>query len=395
MQSLGDFSNNNLTWSNNDVIVAEDIHDCAQWKLALIEIANHSLEISGNFCGGLIFRNTLSLIQSQLHKYPALRVHLLISKTFLETEDVITLKEVKKYSVGRFVYLMTDALGISENHAKCVVVDDYFFDVGGTGIQDNLLAIPIKTSNNPFSKLLPPEFNDIDVIGRGILAQKIRSEFFNLFQRHEEIVYKQKVPSRFYNVIILKTPTWIKFENSKQLIKSVNSSFISCHPNKTNEISKYVSHRIDSAKKIIRIAHMSFNPQENVKMSLEVRDKSVKVELTSNSTNNMASFACGVSNRKNYHLVDEVLEMQNDIVYHKKVIQIDDQWTLIGSYNFSKKSHVHDDEFMIIMNDERVAKVVNRVIENDHLNAVVVNSEYSFISNTLATIISPITDWLI
>lgn len=140
---------------------------------------------------------------------------------------------------------------------------------------------------------------------------------------------------------------------------------------------------------------MSFNPQDCVKASLESRNKNIKVELTTNSINNMASFACAVSNRKNYPLVDEVFEMQSDIIYHKKVIQIDNQWTLAGSYNFSTKSHIHDDEFMIVMDDERVAKTVNCVIKNDHLNALAVNPEYSIISSVAATLISPISDWLV
>lgn len=212
-------------------------------------------------------------MRDQLGKHRTLRIHLLCSNTFLEAADISALKELKKESAGRFVYLITEALTQSENHVKCVIVDNYFFDVGGTGIQDNLLANETKTPKNIYTTFLPTSFSDLDVIGSGELAKGLRAKFFDLFQRHEEIVRAEKWHSRFFELSGEIKPSCQKFEHSPELIKNAKARFLFCHPNEENQISKMITKRFRSANQSIHIAHMAFIPQEEIKNSLLQRKK--------------------------------------------------------------------------------------------------------------------------
>lgn len=105
--------------------------------------------------------------------------------------------------------------------------------------------------------------------------------------------------------------------------------------------------------------------------------------MITNCSNSLATSAYAVFNRLNYPLVNEVFEMQENELYHKKVIRIDDRWTCVGSYNFTKKSHHFDDEIMIVIHSQRVAQVVDQVLNQDCKLATQVPAEVP-LSSTMA-----------
>jgi hypothetical protein len=73
---------------DNGVIVTENPKETTEWKLALIKNANSSIEISGSYCGGEIFREALHAIDKRMEERPKLKVSLLSVTDLLEKEDI-------------------------------------------------------------------------------------------------------------------------------------------------------------------------------------------------------------------------------------------------------------------------------------------------------------------
>jgi len=176
---LGDWT------SENEVVVLRDVTESAKWKLEVVKDAQQSLELSGNYCGGVIFRKFLSEVKQVLQKRSAVKVHILASDELLEAKDTTKLEKIRKKFGERFFYFIShEKLKESNNHVKCLVVDGKICILGGTSLQDNLLSSNPQFKNTVSFKsgFMPSACNDMDFVVKGKIAECVRIQFFQLLR---------------------------------------------------------------------------------------------------------------------------------------------------------------------------------------------------------------------
>lgn len=179
---------------NHALIVCENGLERLSWDLEIIRYATQSVEISGSFCGGWVFRKILDGIEERLKSCPELRVHILSSEMLLESKDKKRIAWLQSTYPNNFHMVLTvqhlsllpDFGGI-DNHVKCVIVDGTYFSVGGTNLDEALCSDGTYTpSRNPNRDIIgeflsPAGTRDMDIVGRGPITKKLREDFYKLY----------------------------------------------------------------------------------------------------------------------------------------------------------------------------------------------------------------------
>ena len=208
------------------------------------------------------------------------------------------------------------------------------------------------------------------------IVTSCRTHFFDLYQSWEGKQLGTKTPNRFFAInsedgVKLKT-----FNNYPELVENIKAKVLFTNPDdlsRPNPISRKLCRMIEKAQIDIKIAHMMFNPCDEIEFALKklkLTKPQVEVTLISNGITDRSPFANHTfveTNRKNYDLVDQVFEfIIPETLYHKKITTVDHRYTVIGSYNYSYKSAFLDNEVALVIDSVEFTSMVNCYLGEDY-----------------------------
>lgn len=405
-------------------LVTENGLETIQWELELMRHAKHSIELTG-FCGGAIFRSMLAIFEEKLTALPDFKVHIITSPTMVENEESKMIASLQKRFPDRFnfifsknvVVLLPDLTSI-DNHVKVVIVDEKYFTTGGTNKDDALATDGSYYTGQRNYKggivgaWLPSGVRDMDIVGFGTLAKTLRLQYYKLYalwlhynkngwlprEEHEyqELNHYAPIPSA--DVAVFES-----LDNSPRLIHNAKIRMVFSGPmdQPSNNISREYETLIDQAQSRVILANLYWNPADMIlKAAMRAVNRGIDLTLFTNGINDLTPkfndlFAW--ASRINYvpiffgrhfHLWDyftskkcsvlntHVFEYHvKDILYHKKVMIVDDRTLLIGSYNLGTKSHKSDYEMVLVIESEQAVQDVMTVLQRDQILSLAVSAE--------------------
>ncbi len=378
------------TTFGNSILITDHGRESIDWKLHLLKNAKDSIEFSGNFCGGEIFRMALDNIRFALEHSPSLRVRILLSEDNLEKLDCAQLKELARNFPDRFNYLITKRMfrffpfSIFENHVKMLVVDEKYYVVGGTNFYTGVNTrgdgadIPTMKSWTTLAGLaMSSYYRDFDLVGRGHMAgQNLRKEFYQLFEKwHRNMRRKnEKVVSYFP---IKRANFDIKeFDTNPRLIHDVALKVLRSDPGrKRNIISEQLVKLIHSLNRTQRIfiGNFFFNLSDQMFVALsKAVDRHIEVKVITNGmlkTSPKSSYVfCHPHRMMTWALTRNKFQGYEfavpETTYHTKAIVIGDS-ALVGSYNLGYRSEFFDDEIGLLIESPACSKAIEDRLMRD------------------------------
>lgn len=398
----------------NAIIVCDNGLEMFGWDLEFVRHAKHSIDLSACFLGSDIARELLSEIEARLEVCPDLQVNILTTPILLEDEDKKIINRLKKKYPNNFrlehavnvTVVWPDVSGI-DNHVKMCIIDEQYFSMGGTnldrsGCSDGTYTPP-KNHNkvDVVARNLPAGMRDQDIVGRGPMAKTLRKTFcklFALWHHYNKTGRLKKNPEDFkdnsYYFDIVEKPFVEGFESSSQLItlEDHQMRFVLSGPHqKKNAITCEYARLINEAKNEIKIANLYLYPADPIwDALLKAVKRGVKLTVITNGVSDVApaytQFFCWANRMSyvplffgnTYHFWDywsvkkkkpkntRIFEYHvNDILLHKKMMIIDDQIFVVGSYNLGTKSHLCDYESIMVIESPEVAQAINKVHQRD------------------------------
>lgn len=373
---------------NHTVTLAAHGHESAEWKLDFMRRAKQSLEFSGNFCGGPLFRKGLDNIRLAMRENSALKVHILTSIDFLEKEDKELLQELETEFPNRFHYLQTNRhlklfpqIEGAENHVKLMVVDEEFFIIGGTGMQEAYRSVgdgsDSHSVNTLLERFLPNRFRDTDLLGKGEIAKTMRLEFFKLWAFWELRTKTDLQQNRYFPLNPNLPRAEYSFSASNNSPQNASVKFLASSPETAeNSITDEYCRILDEAQEgeHISIANLLFNAPPILYQKIKAAAaRGCKIDIVTNGLHSQAStanrFFCS-SNRLGYY---PLLKTGNVRIFeynvpktnlHKKIL-VTSREALIGSFNLSSKSHVSDQESAVVLRSHSLVEQLHAQIAID------------------------------
>lgn len=389
------------------------------YDLACIKEAKQSIEMSLCFMGGKVFKKLLTAYEERLKNNPLVRIYILGSPMLLVSQDLDELNRLKDKYPGRFKFQLTMGAPqifpdycMSDNHIKCMIVDEKYFSLGGTNFDEALCTEGTTTPPRPGGSLardhLPAGNRDYDIVGRGFLAKELRMLFFKhfaLWKHYEEGKDFIDNPEYFadkteyYTLDSKKGQAQVScMDNSdKKVITSKAKLFLSGPYQKgKNDIAKEYVRLMNSAQKEIVIGNLYSCPRESIYNAMkDALQRGVGLTYVTNGNYTGAPFYCNFfvwANRinyvpffygKEYSIFEsqaaardpvcktEIYEYHvPDVMYHKKVMVVDKRYVIIGGYNFGVKSDTYDFEAILSIDSEAIAKKVLEVFEEDKKHSI-------------------------
>lgn len=329
----------------------------------------------------------------------------------MKSEDKARVKRLKREFPNNFrVCLTTDYVCMFpdfycvDNHVKLMVVDEKYFTIGGTNMCEVLCAdgsfTPPHHQNTGIPwVVMPSGSRDGDVIGRGPIAKEMRSYFHRLFsllyehyERGRDLQYDPDLypPSDFYTPV--KGELFFEaFETSPlkrhaREIRLIHGAL----GQKRNQITEAYCQLVASAKEEIQVGNLYFYPQSGLfEEFLDAASRGVSIQIVTNGLyedNPLANDVFVWAHRVNYAplylgrtfgwgeeslarslqpLNVDVYEFRvPSVLYHKKITTIDKRYSIVGSYNFGKRSEI-DFELAVVIDSKELAEDLNEVFEID------------------------------
>jgi len=399
---------------NNSVIMTDNGLEMFHWDLDFIRSAQESIEALPAFFGGEIARQLLTTIENRLEQVPGLKAYILTTPTLLEEEDWKIIERMLSRFPTRFfiehastiTLIWPDVIGV-DNHIKMMVVDEKYFSMGGTNLDETQVSegtwTPQKNNNkiSVISDNLPAGARDQDVVGSGPLATHLRQIFFKvyaLWEHYNKTGFLEKDPetfkdkTRYYAVTSQGHVERFARANNKRTIKPSQAKiFLSGPHQKCNEITQEYERLLQEAKEEIIISNLYFCPVASIfNALLEAVNRGVKLTVLTNGINDVSAqytkFFCW-ANRSNYvpvlygdtfhfwdawSLADQPLKNTRiyeyhvkDILLHKKIMIIDGKKSIVGSYNLGTRSDMGDYEIILSIDSPEVAADMKRIHEKD------------------------------
>ena len=365
-------------WVKQDIILSESAEESTAWKLKLMKAATSSIELSGNYCGGKIFDQFLTLFEEKLNDNPLIKISILTSSILLSSKQQSKLKKLHRNFPDRFNYVsqsyeLNKDLYKIENHSKLLVVDEAYFVVGGTNVQDRLCQeAPRDFSSNRFmDKLLGAGSNDMDVIAHGKEGATIlRKKFFHLFNLlcHD---------NRLSYFPVEPITTIGEFDDHPELIPYVPLKITTGGKGFGGQACTLENARvIQKADQALTIAHMYMHPVKEIRTALLEQDIPINVVTATKGVNlpganstyaNANKLFCSklmtYNDQTNVHFYNN-----GNNIFHKKVIvaqrNFKPDYITIGSYNLGGKSHL-DYEIILTLKSDILAHKILNIINND------------------------------
>ncbi len=372
------------------------------WRLELIRSAQHSIFISGCYCGGDTFDETLSVIQERMRAIPTLTTSLLSSAFYLTSSNRRKLQEVEAEFPDRFEALVTpetlpyvsphnDELFFFTNHTKAVIIDyGSYFMVGGSGIVDGWAqhkgdSTPRNLSRNriPLAKVMEfGAFRDMDfVFHSSTPAPQVYVEMTRLFERVRHYMKGEIHP------LLTDRPQAIesvsqKFAHEPKRLSNLRAALYTLGPEHTrNRFYEDLLRQIESATTSIHIDHMYFHPpKELLDALIAASNRGVAITLITNRQGKRHPHHHLLYGERSRFYAQKLFEGRakpNVHLYefhvtkttlHKKAIVIDGKTSFIGSSNISFRSLTgHDYELDLKIESEDFADQLLTSIESDIL----------------------------
>lgn len=403
----------------HSVYLTESADETHEWKLRLIEEANSSLEISAGYVMGQVFDEMLQAIFLKLQGNSEIKINILMLEVadFIRKDHQILLSNMRELFPKQFNFCIsgsTDALSqdgktyFSENHTKIIIVDEKYVLIGGTNLVDYLSTADVNKYppiENLSSKFLPRASSDMDTIVSGPMASKLRKEFFRLFNLY---IHQEPLNEKF-GEFTNETSFFPIDEESKANIAFFDENSETAHDIKAyaiiagprinlHSIGNMYEHLIDNATTSIDIGNMYFFPRKSIyDAMLNAVNRNVAFSIitngpheeltTSNSTRSLYAYI----NRLNYFpiisgknfsywelfLAKDVTQKNVNLhefaipgtLYHKKVMAVDDRYTVIGSYNLGMKSEDAAHEVAMVIDSEIITAKLKKILVEDQANS--------------------------
>ena len=409
---------------SNTILVTDNGLEMFHWDLDFIRAAQESVEISAPFMGGEIARELLTTLESRLECIPKLKVYILTTPTLLEKEDWVIIERIHKRFPDRFylehastiVIVWPTVTGI-DNHVKICIVDEKYFSVGGTNLDETQCSegtwTPHKNRNKtPFlSDNLPAAMRDQDIVGRGPLAIDLRYAFFTLYAMWENynktgILTKdpQKFKEKTHYFPVFSQAHVDHFGSSLNLriLEPDQIKILVGGPHQNqNEISQEYLRLIQEAREEIIISNLYFCPVDSIfNALLDAVNRNVKLTVLTNGVGDIAPLYTQCfcwANRMSYvpvfygsafHFWDawsmtskplkntRIYEYHvEDVLLHKKIMIVDEKVSLVGSYNLGIRSDMGDYELVLRIDSPEIANDLKRVQEKDLRHSIEISSE--------------------
>lgn len=404
--------------TSNALFVCENSLEMLEWDLKLIEQAESSLEISLSYCGGKTLKRVLDAVENRMRACPQLKVHLLAIPTFFSPEEKNRFQCLQNHFKDRLKYQLTTTvicnypdLTAIDNHIKMMVVDEYYFSLGGTNLEDVLCSdgsfTPPRDVQREQSGVIclpgngPAGSRDQDVVGRGPLAKELRLLFFKLYAQWELYLVQNgpfiKDLDHFANKTAYFPPSTIvnkleAFENHKDLIEAQDAKILVSGPmHQPNKITAEYQRLIEEAKSEVVIGNLYFAPAKPLLQTcLKAVQRGVRLDLITNGVGEKAPeytkfFAWAhrihyvpLLYGKSFHCYEywtannspltraRIYEYDVlDVLYHKKVMVVDGTQSVVGSYNLGYRSDSGDYEIVLVINSPKIAEKFLNVLNRD------------------------------
>lgn len=398
---------------HNAIYLCENGLEMLDLDISIMRQAKSSIEIAACIFGGDICQRLLGELENRLSEVPDLQVHITVAPILMESEDRIKVDDLRAKFPNRFhlqyqhdIPYVLPNFAIVQCHCKFIIIDDRYFSIGGTNLEESLcnegtFTPPKKPRPGIARANIQSGARDQDVVGVGPLASELRTLFYTLWAMWQDTIegkvfdcdpehFKDKV--RVPPVDPNKRCFAAEFESNPKLLSMPSLKFIFSGPmHKPNHITQEYIRLIQGAKKEIVMANLYFNPKPPIFDALkQATARGVSTTLITNGvrdTSPMAAAYFSWANRINYvplfygrdyHFWENSRAASDfvrpvkiyeynvmNMLYHKKVLVVDRRFIILGSFNLGLKSDEWDYETVIVFESEEMASDLLKILERD------------------------------
>ncbi len=398
------------------IIACDNSLEMFDWAFEFIDKAEQSIEFAPCYFGGELFQKMMGAFEKQMKRFTRLQIHIIFEGTFLEPADKALLERMKQdYSrqfhpllVSRVVDIHQDLIGIS-NHMKMLVIDETYYTFGGSNYDYVISSEGTHPEKRRIKEgvmvanMLPNGSRDQDIVGKGPMAKKLRRTFYNVFALWEDYQkshrFTSKNPEDFsehnrFKVLKASWPIVERFEQAKNVvtIDSDRVKLVMGGPwKRPNNITEEYLRLINLAEQQIFVGNLYFAPIDQIMEAFQNASKrGVMTQIITNGINDQAppytvNFAyanrihflpilkgrtytffekgmCKKHPDYNAHFYEYYVK---DIVYHKKMMLVDNRYFLIGCYNLDVHSDIADYELVMVIDSPELAKEAAKIAKRD------------------------------
>jgi len=394
---------------DHEIVICNHSLETLDWITDLIGCAEQSIEISAPFLGGLVGCKVLGALEERLGQKADLQVYLLVHPILLEEKEHKIIKRLKSAYRGNFHFMTTaevptifPRVGSVNNHMKLVVVDETYYVAGGTNLDDEMCAEGTYTP--PGRALLDGNAGgrDTDVVGKGALAHELRLQFHKLYavwehyNKHKQMIKNTESfaeRNHYWDLHDGLRAQCVRFDGSEyRVVPDAIKMVFSGSMDSPNKISKEYQRLIDGAQKSLVIGNLYFHPIPDLYNALlKAVNREIDLTLITNGTYNEISpvnnklfvwasrinyvplfygrtfsfwevFKAAGAAVKNVKIFEYYVPK---ILYHKKVMVVDERYLVIGSYNFGMRSNYGDYELILVMDSPELCRQEMQIFKRD------------------------------
>lgn len=372
-----------------------DSAESHEWKLRLIRAAKSSILLSGCYCGGKAFDETLDLIRERMSLVPALTAAILASNVFITPTNIQRLQAMEQTFGPRFRFALTPELfpytspttnrfSLTTNHTKALVIDSgAAFLLGGSGIvtpwshqKGEAAARPLESHGFLYDTFMKVwAYRDMDFVFQSLeqngAGARLHVEMAKLFERFHS---GKGAP-------IAHEPACTEPISLPRALPDLKISLYASGPeHPTTDFLNALIAKVERAQKSIFIGHMYFHPTPPLQQALiDASNRGVEITLLTNrwgsrSPGSHAAYAtlsrCFAKSLFEGRQKPNIVLYEYDIphtTYHKKAIVIDSSTTFGGSSNLGQKSLDADYEINFQVESAPFAAAVAQSLEGDKL----------------------------
>lgn len=283
----------------------EDSKDSQKWKLELIRSAQHDIVLSGCYCGGEHFDETLDLINERMRALPNLCTSIIASQLFITKENQKRIQSLTQEFGPRFSCIatpevfpytspVTGRFATTTNHTKALIIDyGAYFMTGGTGIHDSWTKHTGAYNpggrcfnQNLYDNLLGARsYRDMDFVLHSELngvGTRLYVEFIKLIEQ-----FRYRKTGQFHSPPPL--PETVDtlcplFEANPQKIENLKiACYVSGPEQQDNAFLKELIFQTDQAQESIVFDHMYFHPMpEFLDALIRASNRGVHITIVTN-----------------------------------------------------------------------------------------------------------------
>lgn len=202
-------------------------------------------------------------------------------------------------------------------HHKFLVIDHKIVWTGSTNITDSCL---FKNRNNAI------------VFSSNEISEQFEAEFLRLFEQKDFSHKRKGLKEEYYS--------------------KIGKAHVNYYFSPKNGIDRILVKKLEKAKNSIFIAAFSFSHPKLITLLKEKIEKGLKVEvLLDRRMSKQQSSICQFLDEKNIFIYNGKGKL------HHKIIIIDQEIVITGSFNFSKNATDKNNENLVIVNDPEIAEI--------------------------------------